>query len=180
MNYDQKLQLEQLKKQKNIAHYMLLATVIATVVNVALLLSNGGFHIPYSAALPYYLTLLGFFFDGYRLGTYTATGMVMAFVCLAVWLLVWWMARGRRSWLLAGMVLVIVDTVALAAYAFSFLTDPSACLLEALVHIAVIYEISRGLTAYKQEARLLEQIAAEEAAARETPPESQIEYTDIL
>lgn len=153
----------QLLRQQQLGHYMLLATVIATVVNIALLLGNATFYIPYSAALPYYLTVLGFYFDGNTLSTYTATGMVMAFVALAVWLLVWYLARGSRRWLRVGMILVILDTVMLALFAFGFLADPAGCLLEGVIHIVAIYEISRGLSAYKQMDQLQTKFAQAQA-----------------
>ncbi len=139
-----------LQRQCKTAQYTLLATVVATLVNVALLLAEADLFIPYCAALPYYLIFLGFYFDGYVLSTFTLTGMVMAFVALAVWLLVWWMSRDRCRWLKAGMILVIVDTVILAIFAFVFLEDPSSCLWEGLMHLAVIYELYVGVSACKQ------------------------------
>lgn len=169
-----------LEKQIKTAQYMLLATVIVTVVNIALMLANAGLFIPYCAAVPYYLTNLGFFFDGYALSTYTATGMVMAFVSLAGWLLVWWKSKTSQRWLKAGMILVILDTVFLALFAFAFLESPASCLWEGFLHIAVIYEIHVGLKAHKQIEQLSKQPTAPayEPWDLETPTES--EYSDDL
>lgn len=171
-----------LERQRSTAYYMLLATVLTTVADLVLLLVNASFMIPYCAALPYYLTMLGNYFDGYAFSTYTVTGLVMAAVLLAGWLLVWWMAKKNVSWLKAGMILVILDTVFLAIFAFVFLENPASCLLEGLLHLAVIYEIHVGLKAHKR----LEQLEQEAAAAptptdfweEETPAES--EYSDTI
>lgn len=172
--------LPMLQKQQKTAQYMLLATVIATIVDIALLLANASLFIPYCAASSYYLTNLGFYFDGYALDTYTATGMVMSFVVLAVWLLVWWKSKTSRAWLKAGVILVIVDTVFLALFALLFLESPASCLWEGLLHIAVIYEMHVGLKACQQ----IEQITKQPAAPAyepwdlETPTDS--EYSDEL
>lgn len=168
-----------LERQRNVAHYMLLATVIATVINILLLLTNTDMFIPYCAALPYYLTMLGNHFDGYTFGTYTATGLVMAFVVLAIWLLIWWKAKTSAGWLKAGMIAVIIDTVLLAIFAFVFLEDPGSCLAEGLLHIAIIYEIYVGLSAGKK----LRQIQTETPvyapwSEEETPADS--EYSDEI
>ncbi len=168
-----------LARQRSTAQYMLLATVLTTVANIILLLANSTFMIPYCAALPYYLTMLGNYFDGYAFGTYTATGMAMAFVLLAIWLLLWWKSKNSARWLKAGMVAVIIDTVLLAVFAFVFLEDPASCLVEGLLHIAVIYEIHVGLKAHRQ----LQQFQAQPPvyapwAEEETPADS--EYSDDI
>lgn len=168
--------LFQLQKQQKLAHYMLLATVIATVANIALLLGNSSFQIPYSASLAYYLTFLGFFFDGYTLGTYTATGMVMSFAVLAIWLVVWWLARKHRRLLLAGLILVAADTAFLVIFSLLFLANPSSCLLDGIFHLAVIYEISVGLRAYKR----VEQIQNQPIQEDSDPWDTESQYSDNL
>lgn len=154
-----------LLRQAKTAQYMLLATVIATVVNIVMLFSRTDLYIPYCAALPYYLTLMGFAFDGLTPATYTATGMVMTFVLLAAWMLVWWMAKKRAAWLKAGMILSIVDTAILAIYVFLLTQAPISYLLELVLHVAVIYEIHVGVKA----ARHLEQLQRQPQMPQYTP-----------
>ena len=181
MNYrNEQIPLPVLEKQYKTGHYMLLATIIATVVDIALLLGQADLYIPYFAALPYYLTALGFLFDGNTLNTYTATGMVMAFVLLAGWLLVWWMSRTNRKWLMAGMGLVIADTVVLAIFALLFLESPAVCLWPGLLHLAVIYEIHVGNRAAKRMEQMKQQPPANvyDPFQEETPAET--EYVSDL
>ena len=160
--------MELLQRQMKLARYMLLGTVIITVVNMAFLLGNVDMFISYCAAVPYYLLMLGKLFDnGYLLGSlngeFTATGLVMAGVILAVYLLVWWLARDSRRWLQVGLWLVVADLAVLVIMGFVLFTSPLECLWEAVFHVAVIYEMVQGLRAQKKlEAAMAK--AAEEAA----------------
>ena len=165
-----------LQKQQKTAQFLLLGTVITTVINIVLLLANGSFGIPYSSAIAYYLTFLGFYFDSFVLGTYTATGMVMGFVVLAAWLLIWWMSKKQVGWLIAGLVMVCVDTAFLALFALVFLENPGECLWEGLLHVVVIYQISIGIKAMKtlsQPRQQPQSIPLYDPWEEETPADSQ-------
>ncbi len=161
-------------RQIRLAQYMLLGTVIVTVLNVAFLLGNMDLYISYSAALPYYLVWLGKMFDnglylGAANGEFTATGLLMAGVLLGAWLVLWWLARGSRKWLKVGMIVVAADLVILLVVSIVLFHDPLSCLWEAVIHIAVIWEIYQGLKAWDQK---------EEFLHRQNMPEEapQIEY----
>lgn len=142
-------------RQIRTAQYMLLGTVIVTVLNVAFLLGNVDMYISYCAALPYYLVWLGKIFDnglylGAANGEFTVTGIAMAAVLLAAWLVLWWLGRRSKKWLKAGMVAVAVDLGILAIFALVIFSDPLSCFWEAVIHIAVIWEMHQGLKAWKQ------------------------------
>lgn len=166
-------------RQIKLARYMLLGTVIVTVLNILFLLTNADMYISYSAALPYYLVWLGKIFDnglylGAANGEFTATGLVMAAVLLTAWMGLWWMARSSRKWLKAGLVFVAVDLGILAVLALVLFSDPLSCLWEAVIHIAVIWEMAQGLKAWKQKDAYLARQAAEEAQPEE--PAREPEY----
>ena len=168
--------MELLQRQMKLARYMLLGTVIITVVNMAFLLGNVDMFISYCAAVPYYLLMLGKLFDnGYLLGTlngeFTATGMVMAGVVLAVYLLVWWLARDSRKWLQVGLWLIVADLAVLVVMGFVLFTSPLECLWEAVFHVAVIYEMAQGLRAQKKLEAAMAQAEAETAPAEEAQEE---------
>lgn len=167
-------------RQYQLACYMLLATVIATVADIILLLAGADIFIPYCAALPYYLTFLGHYFDGYTISTYTATGMALAFVCLAIWMLIWWKSKKHPGWLKFGMVLVILDTLMLAIVAFVFIEDPASCLFEGILHIAVIYEIYVGCRSRKRLDLLAQQAAAPITVPFDAQTPADTEYSDDL
>lgn len=142
-------------RQIRLARYMLLGTVIITALNIAFMLGNGDLYISYSAALPYYLVWLGKVFDnglylGPLNGEFTATGLAMAAAILCLWLVVWWLSKTSRVWLKVGFAMVIGDLVILVALALLLMGDLMSCLWEAVIHIAVIWEMHQGLKAWHQ------------------------------
>ena len=172
--------MELWQRQIKLARYMLLGTVIITVVNMAFLLGNVDMFISYCAAVPYYLLTLGKLFDnGYMPGNlngeFTATGLVMAGVILAVYLVVWWLARDSRRWLQVSLWLIVADLAALIAMGFFLFSSPLECLWEAVFHLAVIYEMAQGLSAQKKLAAALAKTREEalqeqlQEEAEETP-----------
>ena len=167
------------ERQIKLARYMLLGTVIITVINMAFLLGNVDMFISYCAAVPYYLVMLG-----NVNGEFTATGLVMAGVILAVYLVVWWLARDSRKWLQVGLWLIVADLAALIVMGFVLFSSPLECLWEAVFHIAVIYEMAQGLSAQKKleaaltkaraEAAQQEALPAEETQEEEAPEEAPV------
>lgn len=168
------------ERQLKLARYMLLGTVIITVVNLAFLLGNVDMFISYCAAVPYYLVMLGKLFDngympGDTNGEFTATGLVMGGVILGLFLVVWWLARNSRKWLQISLWLIVADLAALVVMGFILFSSPLQCFWEAVFHLAVIYEIAQGLRAQKKmEAAIVkqqEEAALQEEAAPEEEPE---------
>lgn len=147
-------------RQIRLARYMLLGTVIATLVNIVLLLNGADMQIPYCAALPFYLVWLGNIFDngmvaaGPVVGEFTYTGMLICFVLLSAWLVVWFLARGSRRWLQVGMAFVIADTAILLLITLVLFENPVSSLLELVLHGAVLWKIIKGIRAYDQLAAL--------------------------
>ncbi len=153
-------------RQIKLARYMLLATVIVTVLNIVFLLGNVDLYISYCAALPYYLVWLGKLFDnGLRLGAvngeFTATGLLMAIILLSGWLVVWWLSLRRKAWLTTGLILVTVDLGILLAVACLLMGSLFSCLWEIVLHVAVIWEMAQGLKAWKQRKAYLARQAEE-------------------
>jgi cation transport ATPase len=172
------------ERQLKLARYMLLGTVIITVVNLAFLLGNVDMFISYCAAVPYYLVMLGKLFDngympGDTNGEFTATGLVMGGVILGLFLVVWWFARDSRKWLQISLWLIVADLAALVVMGFILFSSPLQCFWEAVFHLAVIYEIAQGLRAQKKmEAAIVKQ--QEEAALQaEAAPEEEPEEAPV-
>ena len=139
-----------LQRQVNMARYMLLGTVIITVVNLALLLAQADVYIVYSASVPYYLGWFGWVMDGYVVGQMTRMGMLLAATVLAVYLLVWFLAGGRPVWLKVGLGLLIADTALLLALVLWMDGSILAFFWEFALHGAVIYELVMGISAQKK------------------------------
>lgn len=142
--------MEQIRKwqqQANMARYMLLGTVIATVINLVLLLVNSDFYIVYSSAVAYYLGWFGWLFDGGIPGTMTAIGLTLAAIILVSYMLVWFFAKNSIAWLKAGLVMVAVDAAVLVALILLLNAGLTNFLWELALHGAVIYEIVMGISA---------------------------------
>lgn len=162
-----------LQRQVNMGRYMIIGTVIITVVNYILLLTHANFYITYSAAVPYYLLWFGIAMDNNfapvwdAVGTYALTGLVIGMVILAGYMLLWWFAKNDIRWIKVAMVLLIVDTVALLLFSFGVLKDPATCVWELVIHVAVIWEMKKGISAHTQLQTMLHNGQAEEAASEE-------------
>ena len=144
-------EIKKMPQQIMIARYMLLGTVIATVVNFLLLLTNSDQYIPYSASVAYYLGYFGWLFDGAGgFGVFTAVGMTLAAAVLAVYVVSWALAAKKRRWLQVGMWLVIADTAALLGLILVLRMEIMSFVWELVLHGAVIYEIAAGISAWKK------------------------------
>lgn len=116
---------EYLTQKRNSGRSTLLTILIFTVINIVMLVVQADYYFLFSASVPYYLTLFGMIFDKFVVGTYTTSALVIAAVILGLFLLCWIFSKKRRGWLIAGLVLFIVDTLALLGFsmALEMLTD---------------------------------------------------------
>lgn len=143
---------EYLTQKRNTGRSTLLMILIFTVINIVTLVTETDYYFLFSAAVPYYLTVFGMIFDEWVIGTFTTTALVVAAVILAVYLLCWLLSKKRRGWLIAALVLFIVDTVALVVFSLSLdmLADN---ILDFLFHGWAIWEL---IAAWKADKKLQE------------------------
>ena len=148
---------EYLLRQVANGRYSLLLIVILTVVNLVLTLLDTGRYFLFSASVPYELVSLGMAFDnGFTdgawnvRGTLTYTGLVIALVIVAVYLLCWLLSKKRAGWLTAALVLFIIDTVALVIIAFTLYDSPASQLVDLLLHVWAIVELVQGVRGNKK------------------------------
>lgn len=142
--------MEQIRKwqqQANMARYMLLGTVIATVINLVLLLADSDLYIVYSSAAAYYLGWFGWLFDGGIPGTLTAIGLALAAIILVGYMLVWFFAKNSITWLKVGLVMVALDALVLVILIFLLDAELMNFFWELALHGAVIYEMVMGISA---------------------------------
>ena len=141
---------EYLLRQVANGRYSLLLIVILTVVNLIMTILDTNTYFLFSASVPYYLVFVGMgiengFVDGAWnvKGTLTYTGLVIALVIVAVYLLCWLLSKKRAGWLTVALVLFIVDTVALVVITFALYDSPMGKLVDFLLHIWAIVERRR-------------------------------------
>ncbi len=139
-----------LLRQIATGRYMILGTVIITLVNLIFLLMGADFYIMYSSAAAYYPVQLGLLFDGWVIGSYTLTALVLAAVILATYLMLWHLAKKNLLWLKVSIGLLVLDTVILVGRYLLLSEDVANCLWELVIHAAVIWEMGKALSARKQ------------------------------
>ncbi len=148
-----------LRRQISMGRYMVLGSVIITVINLILLLTHADFYITYSISAAYYLVWLGKGFDDPTFltnGTYTVTALVLAVIILAVYLGLWLLAKSNLKWLKISTILLAVDTGLLLAFALYLGGDLMEYIWELVIHGAVLWEMKKALDASKQLANFSE------------------------
>ncbi len=166
MNIPQGLDKDQtralLQRQIAMGRYMILATVIVSLIDIVLLLCGEDFYITYNAALAYYPVWLGMGMDNHfsavwsRIDVYTWTGLVLGAVVLVVCLTMWLLSKNSRGWFKAAMVLLAVDLAALVAFILLLRQELVMYIWELVIHIAVLWEMKKALDAYRQLQQLAE------------------------
>ena len=158
---------EYLLRQVANGRYSLLLIVILTVVNLIMTILDTNTYFLFSASVPYYLVFVGMgmengFVDGAWnvKGTLTYTGLVIALVIVAVYLLCWLLSKERAGWLTAALVLFIIT--------FALYDSPMGKLVDFLLHIWAIVELVQGVRGSK---KLKELPPAEEPRNVYTGPE---------
>ena len=129
---------EYLLRQVANGRYSLLLIVILTVVNLIMTILDTNTYFLFSASVPYYLVFVGMgiengFVDGAWnvKGTLTYTGLVIALVIVAVYLLCWLLSKKRAGWLTAALVVIT----------FALYDSPMGKLVDFLLHIWAIVEL---------------------------------------
>ena len=139
-----------LQQQVNIGRQTLLGVIIMTLINLGLLLGNGGSYLLFSVFIPYYLTGLGKALDQMQNGTYTLTGLVIAVVILLVYFLFWVLSRKRGGilWLaVAGLGIDLLALIWISILRTGSILDNA---VDILFHVVVIYQIGKGATKWKK------------------------------
>ena len=146
--------LRKLEQRVDGGFIALIAVLIFTVVNLGIMLANSTFYFLFSAAVPYYLTWLGRIMDngtvdgtGEIIGTYTNTALVMAGIILAVYLLCAIFYKKSRFWMALAAILLLLDTLGLAAVAVFLLEDASGVILDAVFHLWALWQLFSALFA---------------------------------
>jgi len=159
---------EYLERQRANGRNNLLLVVIFTVINLVLLLTDSGTYFLFSASVPYYFTALGMGMDlgaGIEgIGVFTGTALVISALILIAYLLCWIFSKKRIGWIIAALVLFIVDSVLLIVMglAMDLLTDS---IMDLVFHAWVVVSLCQVLSADKKLKALPPEEIAEEAPA---------------
>ena len=128
------------------ARYNLLVVIIFTTLNLVMLLTGGNRYFLFSTTIPYYLTFFGYMFDHYAISTYTLTGLMMAAVFLAAYVVCWFLCKKHIGWYITALVLISVDTLVMAVLIL-WSGNLREWITEIVFHVWVIISLSRGIAA---------------------------------
>ena len=132
---------EQLQLKYKSARSNLLLTIILTVVNVVMLIAGSESMLLFSISVPFYAVVFGYFMEGSAM---LATGCVIAAVMLAVYLLCWIFSKKRTGWLVAALVLFILDTIVMGL--IYLLSGEMSGIMDILIHALVLYYLIAGIS----------------------------------
>lgn len=130
---------------------VLLVAVILTVLN--LFLAGASQKLPFEVAVPYYLVLLGLGADNgatdaaIHLGPWTAGTIAIAVVILLAVLACWYFGKKHNGWMIAGLVIFCVDTVAMAALALTALGAYGFDVIDLCIHLWALFLLATAVRA---------------------------------
>lgn len=137
-----------LQLQIGLGRTVILLMLVATLLNQLLLLMNVDFHFRLSASVPHYLNWLARELAGASGVTLLKLfAILVTMLTFLAYVACWVFSAQRRDLLKIAFWLYSADTVLLVIFAFALLSNPFSCLLEMLIHLAVIavlYFADRG------------------------------------
>lgn len=119
----------------------LLLMIVFTLLNVVLLFTGSDYMLLFSATIPYYAVIFGVLSENAVFLTFT---VVVAAVALLFYLLCWIFSKKRYGWMIAALVLFLMDTLAMVGM-FLLAEEPSG-FLDLVFHAWVLYYLFIGVT----------------------------------
>ena len=117
----------------------LLLMLILTVVNVVLYLVGADVMMLFSATVPYYAVAFAF-----ELGAPLVVPLMgIALVSLAAYLLCWIFSKKHYGWMIAALVLFVLDSLALVGLYLS--VGDASGILDTLIHVWVLWCLIKGV-----------------------------------
>ena len=142
-----------------VARGNLLLMIVFTVLNIALLFTGSDMMMLFSATVPYYVAILGWASGDQA---FLIVNLVIAAICLMVYLLCWLFSKKHYGWMIAALVLFVLDTLALVGV-YLLIGDFSG-IMDLLIHIWVLYYLFVGVKFGRQLKTLPEEVVEEEQA----------------
>lgn len=123
-----------------IARQNLLLMIILTVLNVVVLAAGSNIMMLFSATIPYLAVAMGLAVSDSIL---MLICICIAVVAIAVYLLCWLLSKKHYGWMLAAMVLFIIDTVVMIG--MYLIAQDFSGIFDILIHAWVLYYLIVGV-----------------------------------
>lgn len=131
---------EMLEQKYKSARMNLLLAIILTVVNVVLLIAGSDMMLLFSISVPFYAVVMGYFMEGSAM---LVTGCVIAAIMLAAYLLCWIFSKKHTGWLVAALVLFVIDTIVMGL--MYLLAGEMSGIMDVVIHALVLYYLIIGI-----------------------------------
>ena len=144
----------------------LLTVVILSTINLLTLLLNASFYFPFSVSIPFYAPTFGMIFDEYLMtgGFFTLWGYGFAVAFILFFLICWLLSKERSGWMLAALVVFIVDTLFMAV--LIVLSESFAdMLLDIAFHALILYYFISAVIGARKLKKAVAELPQEEPAA---------------
>lgn len=119
----------------------LLSMILLSVVNVVMLFFGSTTMMLCSATVPYYVALVGYVL-GIR--TFMIIGAVIAAFIILVYLMCWMFSKKHYGWMVAALVMFVLDTLFLG-YLYIFVIGDFSGILDVVIHVFVLYYLVIGV-----------------------------------
>lgn len=118
----------------------LLAAVILTAVNIVLLLTGSELMLLFSATVPYMAVVFGMLSE---VQPFVVGCFVAAAVSMAAYLLCWVKSKKSVGWMVAALVLFVLDTLFMVFIYWLF--EDSSGMMDAFIHAVILYYLISGV-----------------------------------
>ena len=133
--------------------------IALTLLNIVLLFTGSNTMMLSSATVPYYAAILGWASEDQ---IFLTVNLVIAGICLLAYLLCWIFSKKHYGWMIAALVMFIMDTLALVGI-YLMIEDFSG-IMDLLIHAWVLYYLFLGVTNGRKLKQLPEEVVEAESA----------------
>ena len=138
--------LEAHTKRYSSARADLLIMIVLTVVNIVMMFTGSESMMLFSATIPYFAVGAGYWEGDQEVMIF---GIGIAVVCIALYLLCWFMSKKKYQWLIIASVLFALDTAAMI-YLYASSGEIASGTFDIVIHAFVLYYLIVGIITGKK------------------------------
>ena len=142
-----------------IARGNLLLMIVFTLLNIVLLFTGSDVMWLFSATIPYYVVIFGVVSED---AVFLTINVVIAAIGLLAYLLCWIFSKKRYGWMIAALVMFIVDTLAMVG--LFLLAGEFSGIMDLVFHAWILYYLFLGVTNGRKLKQLPEEVVNAESA----------------
>lgn len=169
--------LEAHEKRFAIARNDLLIVIILTVANIVMMFIGSDSMMLFSASIPYFAVGMGYYGESVEILVF---GIIIAVICLALYLVCWIFSKKKYQWLIVATVLFVIDSAAMIGL-YSYSGEFESGIMDMIIHAFVLYYLIVGvITGKKLQALKAESALGEGIATNDyfTSQEGENPYSD--